>query len=233
MTTKEIIKDDSKVTKLYDKDDIILYQGDCNDLKFNTWKIECIITGFPYVEDRTEELKLLKNMMSELMNYLKPYGILVNTNTDLRKSPTIRLRHIDILEAAKSVGFNLYDYRIWDKCMGHNLYRIAFSHILFFHKDSRPKIRRNLKTDDILPGKALMFGPYHDANSHEVTRTLIEITTEPGDLIYDPFVGSGTLLLEAKELGRKAIGIELDPIIANLAKQRLEYHDEGFAGSRS
>lgn len=217
-----IVKDDSKVTKLYDEDGITLYQGDCNDLKLNQWSIQCVNTGFPYVEERSAELKLLKDMMNELYSYLVPYGILVNTNTDLRKAPTIRLRHIDILNAAKESGFNLYDYRIWDKEMGHNLYRIAFSHILFFHKDSRPKIKRNLKTDDIMVGKATMFGPYHDANSSEVFRKIIEITTNEGDIVYDPFVGSGTTLIECREIGRKAIGIELDPTIADLARMRLE-----------
>ena len=207
---------------LYEDPSVKLYQGDCCELKLEQWSIETVITGFPYIAERQEELALLDTMMKNLYQYLKPYGILVNTNTDLRKSPTIRLRHLDILNAANKAGFTLYDYRIWDKEMGHHLYRIAFSHILAFHKDSRPKIKRNLVTDDILKGKALMFGNYHDANSIEVFQKLIEIYSNPGDTIYDPFVGSGTLLLEARKMGRKAIGIELEEKIANLAKERLE-----------
>ncbi len=212
----------NKVNLLYEDELTKLYQGDCRDLELKQWSIGTVITGFPYIPERSEELELLKVMSARLCCYLKPYGIFVNTNTDLRKAPTVRLRHIDIINAFVTAGMTLYDYKIWDKKMGHNLYRIAFSHILAFHTDSKPRIKRSLVTDDILAGKPIMFGDYHDANSHEVFRKLIEIYSNEGDIIYDPFVGSGTLLIEARALTRTSIGIELDERIANLAKIRLE-----------
>ncbi len=212
----------NKVNLLYEDDLVKLYQGDCRDLEFEQWTIDTIITGFPYIEQRMDELALLGIMAPRLQNYLVPGGILVNTNTDLRKDVKIRLRHLDIIAAFMAADMSLYDYRIWDKEMGHDLYRIGFSHILAFHSDMRPRIKRPLTTDDILVGKPFMFGKYHDANSHPVFRKLIEIYSNEGDTIYDPFVGSGTLLLEARELGRKSVGIELDKEIAELARTRLE-----------
>ena len=45
-----------------------------------------------------------------------------------------------------------------------------------------------------------------------VARTLIEKFTDADDVILDPFCGSGTLLVEGVLLGRKIIGIDVDPV---------------------
>lgn len=50
---------------------------------------------------------------------------------------------------------------------------------------------------------------------------LIDISTKPGDLVLDPFMGSGTTGVAAVQLGQKFIGIEQDAKWYNIAKTRI------------
>ena len=50
---------------------------------------------------------------------------------------------------------------------------------------------------------------------------IILSSTEPGDVVLDPFAGSGTTLVVAEQLGRKSIGIELDAFNVALIRNRL------------
>jgi len=49
----------------------------------------------------------------------------------------------------------------------------------------------------------------------------IAATTQPGQLILDPYMGSGTTLKAAKQLGRPAIGIDIKPEYCDIAIQQL------------
>jgi len=51
---------------------------------------------------------------------------------------------------------------------------------------------------------------------------LIKKSTNEGDIILDPFMGSGSTIIAATKLNRKSIGIEIDNEIFNNAKKRLE-----------
>lgn len=55
----------------------------------------------------------------------------------------------------------------------------------------------------------------------ELPRFFIERLTEPGDVVYDPFMGRGTTLLEAALLGRCAAGNDVNPLSAMLVRPRL------------
>jgi site-specific DNA-methyltransferase (adenine-specific) len=56
----------------------------------------------------------------------------------------------------------------------------------------------------------------------QLVSQLIAGATIPGHVVYDPFLGSGTTLRAAKDLGRHAIGIEIEERYCEIAARRLQ-----------
>lgn len=63
----------------------------------------------------------------------------------------------------------------------------------------------------------------------ELMLELVELFTDPGDLILDPFCGSGTTGVAAVRLQRRFIGIEIDPKYAAVARERIAAELRGLS----
>lgn len=62
---------------------------------------------------------------------------------------------------------------------------------------------------------------WHPARfASQIPATLIGLLSEPGQVVLDPFAGSATTLVEAQRLGRRAIGIDLNPVSALIARSK-------------
>ena len=62
----------------------------------------------------------------------------------------------------------------------------------------------------------------YPARMHPLTaRRLVEAFSRPGDVVLDPFCGSGTVLVEARLAGRTAIGVDANPLAVRLARLKL------------
>lgn len=77
-------------------------------------------------------------------------------------------------------------------------------HNVFVHKSPSPQQRIH-PTQKPLP----------------LIREFVDLFSEPNGLVFDPFAGSGTTVVAARQAGRCAIGYELDPALFALAAERV------------
>ncbi len=66
------------------------------------------------------------------------------------------------------------------------------------------------------------IGSFHGNFVPQIPNQLLKRYTKAGDWVLDPFLGSGTSLIESRRLGRNAIGLEINPQTALLAQQNLD-----------
>ena len=80
----------------------------------------------------------------------------------------------------------------------------------------------NLWTDLTVPFWSMPENTDHPTQKPEkLLAKIILASSSPGDMVLDPFLGSGTTSVVAKKLGRRYAGIEIDPTYCCLAEKRL------------
>jgi site-specific DNA-methyltransferase (adenine-specific) len=101
-------------------------------------------------------------------------------------------------------------------------------------RDTHPS---NFWTDITVPFWSMPENTDHPTQkSEKLFARLILASTQPGELVFDPFLGSGTACVVAKKLGRRYLGIELDEEYCLLAEKRLEQAEveagiQGYSGN--
>jgi len=134
--------------------------------------------------------------------------------------------------AALGAEFHLAKTLIWNKetpGLGGGAYRSQHELILFLTKGTRSGNRRDL--GDVLSFPRVMSrGHYPTEKPVGLLKTLIEQSSEPGELVLDPFCGSGSTGRAARELGRRAMLCDLDASAA-AATLRVAFVPLGSAGA--
>ena len=128
--------------------------------------------------------------------------------------------------AAVAAGFKFWKPIVWDKQamgMGYH-YRNQCEFILFFEKGTEGRQLRNRGISDILPCKRL--GPtqrsYPTEKPVELLELLVEQSTNRGEVVADPFMGSGASLVAAAKTGRQPWGCDLAVRSYELTRKRLK-----------
>lgn len=120
----------------------------------------------------------------------------------------------------ESVGFRFWKPLVWDKRsigMGYH-YRCRYEFILFFEKGKRRL--RDLGVPDVLCVPRVHRG-YPAEKPTAVSEILISQSTELGEIVADPFMGSGSVGVAALKLKRLFRGNDLSQDALATARQRL------------
>lgn len=150
-----------------------------------------------------------------------------------------------LVELAKRYGFHHYYPIFFVKNYSAQVLKAnmkivgATEHALVFYRDKLPKFRNGCERDENgkpIRGTGKMVFDWFEwkrDSSKEypkihptrkpvgVLKQLIEIFTDPGDVVIDPCCGSGSTLRAAYEIGRSAYGFEVDRNFYSQAKEKM------------
>jgi site-specific DNA-methyltransferase (adenine-specific) len=132
-------------------------------------------------------------------------------------------------QALEEVGLRLRQVLIWSKdrfVMGRQDYHWRHESILYGWKDGAAHYFIDDRTQD-----TVWEIPRPSASEDHPTTKPVELVTRaltnsshPGEVVYEPFSGSGTTIIAAESLGRRCLAIELDPTYVRVAIDRWEAH---------
>jgi site-specific DNA-methyltransferase (adenine-specific) len=196
-----------------------------------------------------EYLAMLHRVWTETLRVLVPGGRACINVANLGRKPYIPL-HAFIIHDMLSLGYLMRGEIIWHKASSaggstawgswrsatNPTLRDVHEYILVFSKDNfgRPAPngkRYSTSRDDFLQNtKSVWSFPTVSARKigHpapfpiELPQRLIELYTFPGEVVLDPFMGSGTTAVAARDAKRIYVGYELSKNYIRLAQQRLE-----------
>jgi site-specific DNA-methyltransferase (adenine-specific) len=122
--------------------------------------------------------------------------------------------------AAEEAGFKFWNVLVWDKKkigMGYH-YRRRWEAVLFFEKGKRKL--NDLGIPDVLTFERV-DGGYPTEKPVDLLRVLVNQSSAPGELVADPFAGSGSTGVAALLGGRRFAGCDVSASAVERASRRL------------
>jgi len=174
--------------------------------------IDLILTDPPYL---AEFIPIFEDLSLFASRKLKPSGLLITYAGQLHLPEEIAL-------LSKYLKYK------WTSCLYHNgVSRVVngvnvinkWKPILFFQKEPAAKFQKTFS--DYFISEKPEKSEHEWQQSIAVYEHIIDIFTEPGQLVVDPFLGSGTTAVACKKLKRKFVGSEIDENSYKLILQRL------------
>jgi site-specific DNA-methyltransferase (adenine-specific) len=133
--------------------------------------------------------------------------------------------HLAFLLALCDAGLTAHQTLCWVKdrfCLGHADYQPRHEDILYGWREGRAHHFVADRTQDTvweIPRPARNTS-HPTMKPVELVARAIRNSSTPGQLVYDPFAGSGTTLIAAEQTGRRCGAMELDPRYAQVILER-------------
>tara|TARA_R110000737_G_scaffold234779_1_gene247671 strand:+ start:329 stop:1006 length:678 start_codon:yes stop_codon:yes gene_type:complete len=219
---------------------IDLYKGDCLEVmkKIESNSVDCLITDPPYAVitggknngKNHKRPKGILNENSELMGNIPPfndwlkevYRVMKNKSHGYCMTNTKNL--IKMSQEIENVGFKIHNFLVWQKnnCTPSQYYMKNCEYTIFFRKGNAKYI------NDIGGSKTVHSFNNIIGNKEHPTQKPVDLmefyvrnSTKENEIVLDPFMGSGTTGVAAKQTNRNFIGIEQDEKYFNIANERI------------
>ena len=197
-----------------------------------------------------EYRELLRNVFAETYKKLITGGRACINIANLGRKPYIPL-HSHIIEDLLEIGYYMRGEIIWDKAASagsstawgswlsaaNPVLRDVHEYILVFSKDSFSRQRNDkensiTKEDFLEWTKSVWTFPSESAKRighpapfpEELPHRLIQLYTFKGDVVLDPFCGSGTTCLSAAKSDRHYVGYDIEEEYIKLANERIKQY---------
>tara|TARA_R110000744_G_C19135175_1_gene537517 strand:- start:53 stop:727 length:675 start_codon:yes stop_codon:yes gene_type:complete len=128
------------------------------------------------------------------------------------------------MRCVREAGFKVHNLLVWHKnnVTPNRWYMKNVEYVIFARKGKAKSIS-NPSSKTCHSFDNVKLGRLHPTQKPvELMQYYIENSSEVGDTVLDPFMGSGTTGVATKNLNRKFIGIELDEMYFNIAKDRID-----------
>jgi site-specific DNA-methyltransferase (adenine-specific) len=194
-----------------------------------------------------EYLEMLRAVFAETYRKLQPGGRAVVNLANLGRRPYIPLTHL-VGSLMLDIGYLMRGEIIWQKAKGASgncawgswmspanpVIRDVHEYCLCFSKGRFDRVIRGAPTvtkEEFLESTLSVWEIPPESASRarhpapfpvELPRRFIQLYTYEGDLVLDPFLGSGTTAVAAEESGRTWIGYETSEEYARIARERIE-----------
>lgn len=220
--------------------DCRLILGDCRDVLPTLGKVDAVVTDPPYLVSKGGFASNLQ-LDGGFGGWMRDYGNQGDiVKCDLQFSDWLPMifevladdaqayfmtngRNIkEMQSAAEAAKFRLHTILVWDKCaaLPNKYYQNITEFALFMFKGKARTIND--------PSSKNLFKLFQRDESKHPTEKPVELmelwignSSQKEDTILDPFMGSGTTGVACVNLGRKFIGIELDPDYFEIACKRI------------